>query len=170
MLRKGSIEDLDILLSLRKQFGHSMLYQKDPGVMTSCLLQGEVMVYVPQVGDPPEGFYHLVPLDSEDNLERIRCYKQIPEEFLLGVSLPSNYRIGVIMQGACHRDIFRSFIDYYKSLYKSLWCYCSAKSSRIQAYKELGFSFSPENSWMFFNVNKGGLSTYCLGIWIEDKR
>lgn len=161
--------DIDQILSLRDQFGHSMLYQMHEHTLVSCL--DEITVATPLHNtEALMGFYHLIPLDTENNVERIRCYKQIPEGILSGGYHRAfldrkSPDIGVIMQGACHRELFQEFIKFYMGRYTELWCYISDLSKRVEGYKELGFSFHPDRRFSFFNVNKGARSTYNLGIW-----
>jgi hypothetical protein len=168
-LRTATVEDIEQIMSLRQEFGHSMIYQMHEHIWESCIDEVTVATDYPESREL-QGFYHLIPLDTHDNMERIRCYKQIPDGQLLRgrnrIALeiyPPN--IGVIMQGACHRDLFEIFIARYKLEFDELWCYVSEKSGRLEGYKNLGFKFHPDRRFTFFNVNKGARSTYNLGIW-----
>jgi len=187
-IRTATLEDLPTILALGKEFGHQMLYQKDPDVMAMYLdrilvaeeayqwegegeAEGEKGVYPPRI----VGFYHYIVSKDPGFEEMLRCYRQFPEELIheavTGLPYPTHTmtdrdpELCVIMQGGCHRDTARAFYGYLMERYSEIWCYCSIKSRRVDTYKDLGFTFSPEEQYSFFNIHAGRESTYQLGRW-----
>lgn len=94
------------------------------------------------------------PLPEEDYQ---KCERRL-KETLVG-------KLCICMQGASHREVFREFIKHLQEIYPEVWCYCSVLSHRPEAYEQLGFHFNPSEAHTFFNVHKGGKSTYRLGRW-----
>lgn len=186
-IRTATKEDLPRILELGKEFGHQMLYQKDPEVMEKYLSRILVAEEILDTGGPgwvnddnPElrgmvGFYHYIVSGDPGFEEMLRCYRQFPEslvswacEVKFGYSEVRDRSPGelcICMQGASHREVFTEFIKYLQSKYPEIWCYCSVKSRRSDTYEALGFTFDPTDEHTFWNIHKGDYSTYRLGRW-----
>jgi len=183
-IRTAAKEDLPRILELGREFGHLMLYQKDTEVMGKCLprilvAEKEIPYEPPIVGlpNPKEvvGYYHYIVSSDPGFEEMLRCYRQFPEELIheavYGLPYPTHSirdrqsELCVIMQGACHREVARLFYRYLMERYPEIWVYCSIKSHRPDTYKELGFTFDPEEQYTFYNIHAGRESTYRLGRW-----
>jgi len=186
-IRTATKEDLPRIMELGRAYGHLMLYQKSREMVEQyldrILVAGEDVSGAP-VGYEPDmkvvGYYHYIVSGDPGFEEMLRCYRQFPEELVedavYGTQMEGVTRVlsdiprgkgelCVIMQGACHRDVARLFYDYLMDRYPEIWVYCSIKSHKPDTYKELGFSFNPEEQFSFFNVSKGDKSTYQLGRW-----
>lgn len=174
-IRTATKGDLPRILELGRQFGHQMLYQKEPELMERYLPR--ILVAVDNTSDLGTGnyifvvgYYHYIVSGDPGFYEMLRCYRQFPEMLIHEASLTN---ICVVMQGGCHRDAFREIITYLQSKYPRIWCYNSITnaaaggpvSSKIAGYKELGFVYNPIYQFTFFNVHKGDHSTYALGKW-----
>lgn len=179
-IRPAKLEDLDTILELGKTFGHLMLYQTSREIMEKYLPR--ILVAVETIFHPLDmhpglfpkerrvvGYYHYIVSGDPGFEEMLRCYRQLPEVWVeVAMKLRSvPGELCICMQGASHREVFREFILYLQERYPEIWCYCSIKSRRVDTYKELGFTFSLEEQYTFFNVSKGDYSTYQLGRWIK---
>lgn len=188
-IRTATKEDLPRIVQLREEFGHSMLYQYFPELMEKYLdrilvAEEPIGSKIPTLpfGAPIEdtieyevvGYYHYIASGDPGFGEMLRCYKQMPtwiiKEILLHHRSDQDWKSCVLMQGACHRDVFEEVIKHLQSQYNFLWCWNSITNSdkpsgKIQGYKTLGFTYSPEEKHTFWNVHKGDYSTYCLGRW-----
>lgn len=174
--REATKGDLPRILELGQEFNHLMLYQKDSGIMEKCLpriLVAEESIYSSRVPSlnvgKIVGYYHYIVSGDPGFEEMLRCYRQFPEWL---IKRTFAYTGGIIsrglcicMQGASHREVFSEFIKYLQERYSEIWNYCSIKSRRVDTYKELGFTYIPEEQFTFFNVSKGDYSTYQLGRW-----
>jgi len=173
LVRPAVAGDLHDILNLQEDFGHWMMYQKDPEVMERCLpriLVAEEDVSGAPAGYEPDmkvvGYYHYIVSGDPGFGEMLRCWRQFPDSVVWeAVEQYDSSELCICMQGASHRDVFSEFIKYLQSKYSGIWCYCSAKSHRPDAYTELGFMFDPKEEFTFFNCNKGDVSTYRLGRW-----
>lgn len=180
-IRTATKEDLPRIMELGKEYGHLMLYQKDPMMMEQYLsrilvatetynLEGEVSSEGALRGIV--GYYHYIVSSDPGFEEMLRCYRQFPEWLLIEIKLYSPFstlqkrgKLCICMQGASHREVFREFILYLQVRYPEIWNYCSIKSRRVETYKALGFTYDPKEQHTFFNVSKGDISTYQLGRW-----
>ncbi len=187
-IRTATKEDLSRIMGLGLEFGHLMLYQKDRMMMEQYLdrilgAEEEIQQTRSTLMGLPEtdevetkerkivGYYHYIVSGDPGFEEMLRCYRQFPEHL---INEAVNFRrfkpysmeqLCICMQGASHREVFREFILYLQKRYLNIWNYCSIKSHRVDTYKELGFTYNPEEQFTFFNVSKGGESTYQLGRW-----
>ena len=194
IIRTATENDLDTILALGKQYGHQMLYQQSPELMKRYLNRIIVAEDNPThpniiLGQPVimrivnklevVGFYHYIVSGDPGFEEMLRCYRQMPESIIteardFGKFKPHYMKtqLCIVMQGGCHRDAFKELIGYLQSQYVELWCYNSITdqskpSSKIEGYCQLGFTYDPEDKSTFFNVHKGGYSTYQLGRWTK---
>lgn len=199
-IRTATKSDLSRIMKLGKEFGHLMLYQKDPMMMEQYL--DRILVAVDSTIDickickmhidPPNcphrdtdrcpnrgkdivGYYHYIVSGDPGFEEMLRCYRQFPEHLISetrgfrGLRPPGvAKKLCICMQGASHREVFQEFILHLQVRHSDIWNYCSIKSRRTDTYKELGFTYNPEEQYTFFNVSKGGISTYQLGRWTES--
>ena len=168
-IRTAGTKDLERIISLGIEFKHLMLYQKDPAILGQYLpriLVAEENSYAEDSGRKEKevvGYYHYIVSGDPGFEEMLRCYRQFPERIIQrAVALET---LCVCMQGASHREVFREFILYLQKKFSRVWCYCSVKSARPETYTDLGFVFEEEDEHTFFNVSKGGISTYRLGTW-----
>jgi hypothetical protein len=184
-IRNATANDLGQILALGKDFGHQMLYQKDPDTMLRYIEQRRVIVATdtePMIPTPPiypgaivdeetvVGYYHYIVSGDPGFVEMLRIYRQMPEN-IIGLAegmLPG--RLCVMMQGGCHRDAFAILVKHLQTIYPEIWSWNSISnpdqpSSKIQGYRDLGFVFEPVIKSRFFNLNKGDYSTYMLGYW-----
>jgi hypothetical protein len=178
-IRTATKGDLPRIMELGEEFGHRMLYQKDKELMSRYLPR--ILVAIdrrsPYLGvDYPEvvGYYHYIVSGDPGFEEMLRCYRQFPESLIQEAwGITSTYAPGelcVVMQGGCHRDAFKEIITYLQLQYPEIWCWNSVTdpdkpSSKIAGYKELGFTYNPNERFTFWNVHKGDHSTYQLGRW-----
>ena len=174
-IRPATKDDLTRIMELGKEFGHLMLYQKDPMMMEQYL--DRILVareYL--LGAPGHwkvvGYYHYIVSGDPGFEEMLRCYRQFPDWLIIETQMYepfSTYQnrgeLCVCMQGASHREAFREFILSLQVRYPNIWNYCSIKSRRVETYKALGFTYDPNEQYTFFNVSKGDTSTYQLGRW-----
>jgi len=161
-IRKAIEGDLGRIMELGQEFGHLMYYQKDEALMRAYLDD----IIVAEDGKDIVGYYHYLPIKNLDNFVLLECYKQFPR-WLLEESWVKLDRLCVCMQGASHREVFQEFIKWLQERYPEIWCWCSVKSNRTGTYETLGFNFNPAEVRSFFNVHKGGISTYRLGRWLK---
>jgi hypothetical protein len=176
-IRPATVNDLDRILELGKQFGHQMLYQKDHDVMQTCIPR-ILVAEEDQICDTLEshkvvsesrkvvvGYYHYIVSGDPGFEEMLTCWRQFPDVLVTEADFYGNGKLCICMQGGSHREVFRQFIEYLQTRYPEIWCYCSKASARPDSYTNLGFTFGPEEEYLFFNCNKGGESTYRLGRW-----
>lgn len=167
MIRPATKEDLGSILKLGEDFGHLMKFHQSE----KCLLPHIDNIIVHQSdGGLINGYYHIQPLEVYEDIEFIEKEKCIPLFLLEGLWDRTLYAkrlgtVGVLMQGASHREVFRRFIQYYQETYEVLWSWCSIKSHRPESYKELGFSYNPKIEYTFWNHQVDRESTYQLGRW-----
>ncbi len=175
MIRAAVKEDIDQILELGREFGHLMKFHQQE----ETLLPHIDNIIVEEDSDQDTkgiliGYYHIQPIDTYEDLEFVVKEKTFPillqdalEQALNHSSLGS---LAVLMQGASHREVFRTFIEFYQESFIELWSWCSIKSNRPQSYKELGFSYNPKVEYTFPNPHKDGEhSTYQLGIWTRSE-
>ena len=179
-IRPATVDDLHDIMNLGEEFGHRMLYQKDSDVMLTCIprilvaekpVKSETLYVhkiVKEVALEVVGYYHYIVSGDPGFEEMLYCWRQFPRRLVTRTSLYGNGELCVCMQGGSHREVFRDFIKYLQEGHPEIWCYCSKKSARPTSYTELGFTFDPEEEYTFFNVNKGGVSTYRLGRWTKS--
>ena len=171
-----SKEDTERVMELAQEFGHSMDYMSDYNTVHRCVKNNQIMVHTPVDVDKVSmshklinGFYHIAPMQYEQDYDFVLKNKVIPP-FILDLAKfrdDGYHKVGIIMQGGCHRDVFKDLINQAKILYQELWCWCSIKSSKPDGYKDLGFSFNPKIEYTFLNPNTDPMreSTYQLGRW-----
>ncbi len=171
MIRSAVKEDIDQILELGREFGHLMNFHKS---IVSLLPHIDNIIVNELEDGSIDGYYHIQPIECYEDIEFVIKEKVFPE--LLYDTLRSLYEdhsnpsIGILMQGASHRETFREFIRYYQEKVDKLWSWCSIKSNRPQSYKELGFSYNPKVEYTFPNPHKNGEeSTYQLGIWTRSE-
>jgi len=163
LIRKATEGDLPSILKLGKEFGHQMYYQTSAELLQRHLR--EILVAVGEQG-VIEGFYHFLLVEGDRELELLRCYKQFPKRLEREAGGKAG-KLCVCMQGASHRDVFKQLINFAQDMYSEIWCWCSLRSQRPGSYKELGFTFDPQESRTFYNIHKGDISTYRLGRWTK---
>ena len=188
MIRNAKQGDLDTILQLGKQFGHQMLYQKDHDLMERYLpriivAEEDIPALnvlfdaggLSEVSGPTTevvGYYHYIVSGDPGFAEMLRVYRQMPENLIFEASGLMPGRLCVVMQGACHRDVFKLLINYLQNLYPELWSWNSITnpdnpSGKRDGYKALGFTFAGED-YRFWNCSKGNYSVYTLGRWIRE--
>lgn len=168
-IERAQASDLEEIAALSQEFGHLMTYQKSAEGLERHLKN--ISIKRDPFGNLT-GHYHVQPVDSQVGINFIVETKGIPRFLVEGSSRllrGKRKSFGIIMQGACHRDIFIEFMEKYQTEFAELWCWCSIKSSRIQGYKDLGFSFNPKIEYTFFNPHVQRESTYTLGIWTSTE-
>jgi hypothetical protein len=181
-IRKATEQDLSRILELGEHFGHLMFYQKDIDIMRKLLPDITVAEAISDGLPVVDGYYHaieMIPLKNyadcsnpnsefSQKLGMLKYYKVL-DEGIIDEILAGNVcgeRILVIFQGGCHRDLFKTMIQYYiDKNYDEIFVYCSQTSGKAKGYEELGFTFSPEEVYTFWNPHKCGVSTYRLGRW-----
>ena len=173
MIREAVKEDIDQILELGREFGHLMDFHKS---ITTLLPHIDNIIVNESLEDRSklDGYYHIQPIECYEDIEFVIKEKVFPE--LLFDTLRSLYddhsspSIGILMQGASHRETFQAFVLYYQGRFDKLWSWCSIKSNRPQSYKELGFSYNPKVEYTFPNPHKDGEhSTYQLGTWTRGE-
>ncbi len=167
MIRQATIKDIDRILELGVEFGHLMKFHQTIEGLTPHI--GNIIVHETGMGFI-DGYYHIQPIKTIEDIEFIEKEKCIPRFLLEGLlnSTSSIRDVAVLMQGASHREVFRESIRYYKDKYDELWSWCSIKSNRPQSYLDLGFSYNPKIEYTFWNHQVDRMSTYQLGIWTRD--
>jgi hypothetical protein len=180
-IRKATEQDLERILKLGEFFGHLMFYQKDIDIMRKLLPDIIVAEETRSGWTAVEGYYHAIEMVSPKNYDDIYDPNS---EFLAKIGMLTHYKclhrdvideicykvgdgqkILVIFQGGCHRDLFKTMIQHYiDKNYDEMFVYCSKTSGKAKGYEELGFTFSPEEVFTFWNPHKCGVSTYRLGI------
>ncbi len=165
MIRQAVASDIDRILELGVEFGHLMKFHQQKETLLPHI--DNIIVNKRSEYDTIDGYYHIQPLESVEDLEFVEKEKTFPTILTdsLLLTLEGSNRLGILMQGASHRETFRAFIQYYQERYTDLWCWCSIKSRRPESYKDLGFSFNPKVEYTFFNLNVDRESTYQLGTW-----
>ncbi len=165
---RAQASDLKDIVALSQEFGHLMTYQQSAEGLEPYLHNISIKR---DINGVLVGHYHVHSMMSQGDINFIVETKGIPRflvesrsRYLWGRNRP----LGIIMQGACHREVFVEFIEKYQTKFKELWCWCSIKSSRIQGYKDLGFSFNPKIEYTFFNPHVQRESTYTLGRWTSE--
>lgn len=166
MIRTAKLEDLERILELGEEFGHLMSYHKT----VEGLIPHLPYILVNELPDGSlDGYYNYQPVRTREDVDLVSSLKCIPKFLLEGglyrVWALRNRKFAVLMQGASHREVFRSFVECLQEGYDELWCWCSIKSRRPESYESLGFSFSPDVRSTFFNPHVGRESTYRLGRW-----
>ena len=152
---------------LGEEFGHLMTYLKseetiEPHVKNMVVYREDYSPY------GIEGFSHCQPLVSPPDRKFVVDTKCIPSFLVDSAWFRSGfYRVGILMQGGAHRDIWALFIKHWQEQYDELWAWTSILSEgRSASYQELGFSYNPVVQYTFSNPHKNGDdSTYQLGIW-----
>jgi hypothetical protein len=189
MIRYAKQTDLDTIMSLGANFGHLMLYMKDRDLVSRYISLKRLIVWEEIIAKDDgsyasdssytstqvTGFYHFIVAGDPGFAEMLLCYRQMPLDILDRVRYFSSGQLCVVMQGGCHRDIFKKLIDYLQSKYSTLWCYNSITdpskvSSKIAGYTDLGFVYDPTDKFTFFNIHKGDFSTYQLGTWTRGSK
>ncbi len=171
MIRPAVEEDIEQILQLGVEFGHLMKFHQQEETLLPHI--DNIIVEESQNVDESLdiiGYYHIQPIEVFEDIEFVIKEKVFPNllyDTLRSLSDDhSSPIIGILMQGASHREVFQDFIRYYQERYDILWSWCSIKSNRPQSYKELAFSYNPKVEYTFPNPHKGGEhSTYQLGTW-----
>ena len=162
MIRSATKEDMPEILRLGEEFGHLMkFHQTEKGLLPHI----DNLIILQTDSGLTDGYYHIQPIETFEDIEFVEKEKCIPQFLLDG--LLSRVGSAVLMQGASHREVFRTFIKYYQERYDELWSWCSIKSNRPDSYKELGFSYNPKIEYTFWNHQVDRESTYQLGIWVR---
>lgn len=177
-VRPARREDLPEILRLGRQFGHQMLYQTVSELMEKCLprlivTEAEKWAIVEE--NPIQvvtGYYHYIVSGDPGFIETLQCWKQMPKNLLLRAAEVGPKELCVMMQGGCHREDFNLLVSNLQERYPIIWCWNSITdptrpSGKINGYKALGFIYDDQYISTFFNVNKGGISTYQLGYWVR---
>ena len=170
-IKYATPSDINKILELAQEYGHLMNYMTEPDTIKARIHKQEFLVHTSHgESDSPEyidGFYHIVPMRTDQDYNFVLTHKVFPPWILdiARVRDTGYHQVGIIMQGGCHRDVFKDLIGQAKFLYQELWCWCSIKSSKPDGYKELGFSFNPKVEYTFRNPNTDPIreSTYQLG-------
>ena len=153
---------------LGEQFGHLMGYLKEEVTIEPHIKN--MVVY--KEGDLVVGFNHCQPLVIPPDRKFVVDTKCIPSFLVDSAWFRSGfYKVGILMQGGAHRDVWAMFIKHWQEQYDELWAWTSILSEgRSKAYHELNFSYNPVVQYTFPNPNKNGEdSTYQLGIWRKGR-
>lgn len=187
VVRLARIEDLDRILGLGRQFGHQMGYQKDPELMEKCLPR-IIVVETPAVDmnrsmkegvwrdtASVTGYYHYILSTDPGFKEMLLHWRQMPATLLVSSEFLEEKPLCVIMQGGCHRDDFELLVKHLQAQYPIIWTWNSWSdpknpSGKIDGYKKLGFKYSDELIFKFWNLNKFDYSTYRLGTWVKTHK
>ena len=165
MIEQALPSDVKRIKELGEEFGHLMSYLKEE---ETILPHVKNMVVMRDWDAPIEGFNHCQPLLDPPDRKFVEDTKCIPSFLVDSAWFRAGfYKMGILMQGGAHRDVWRMFIEYWKEQYDELWAWTSVLSvGRSDSYHELGFSYNPIVKYTFPNPNKNGEnSTYQLGIW-----
>lgn len=179
MIRLAKQSDVDTILSLGEEFGHLMLYMKDEALISRYIEMNRIIVWEEPEGKPTSeyrfgpkvtGFYHFIVSGDPGFNEMLLHYRQMPLKLTMDSDTLQPGKLCVAMQGGCHRDVFKKLIQYLQSQYPIMWAWNSctdpkAPSSKIQGYKDVGFKYSDQEIYSFFNIHKGDMSSYRLGRW-----
>ncbi len=172
MIKQALPSHVNRIKELGAEFGHLMSYLKQTETIEPHIKN--MVVYMRDEDIIPadiEGFSHCQPLTIPPDRKFVVDTKCIPSFLVDSAWFRSGfYRVGILMQGGAHRDIWKLFIKHWQEQYDELWAWTSILSEgRSAAYGGLGFSYNPVVQYTFPNPNKREEdSTYQLGIWRKD--
>ena len=155
-IRRANSNDLTTIINLAKGYESKLM----PYIYDREMVESYINSFFVAEGNGILGAIHAVEGTYGDMIF-LATIKLVPPQFIINFQREGGL---FICQLVCPgRGSFGKIIEYLKTLYTPLWCYCSVVEKSYTSYIRHGFIFGVGRR--FWNTYKGDYSVFSLGKW-----
>ena len=176
-VRKALASDVEQMVSIARNYDSFLMPYALSSFILGNLLE-DIVVVTTEERSKVVGYLHYFNSDqysalakpSLDDIDKVISFlvnvKLVPSDIITNF-LRSQKPTIFIAQVVCPEGSFTPALDYVYSKAEEVWCWTSVNAPSFPSYQRRGFVFGSE--YTFWNIYKGGYSTFSLGRYKTKK-